>query len=199
MWRICIITLVMTPRNDPGYDWPSLLKGRTSQLVSEHYGCNTSRAVLFLKTYGEEMLRCPYKDYSSLNMWHANWISLSAFTLCNLLFCNDAPMLRQEVKYPPAGWCESQTHPFKMRLDWGQSLSCGRDYVSGVRLATTVHLGCVDLGMYCGLFRWMWICSCDICSTIHAVWNVWGHLGDKWWCVCVCILRSSIGTLTTLP
>jgi hypothetical protein len=38
-----------------------------------HYGYNTSRTVLFSKTYGEETLRCLYKDYSSLNRWQANW------------------------------------------------------------------------------------------------------------------------------
>jgi hypothetical protein len=31
-----------------------------------------------LKTYDEEMLRCPYKDYNSLNMWQANKDLLSA-------------------------------------------------------------------------------------------------------------------------
>jgi hypothetical protein len=56
-----------------------------SQLVSEHYGYNTSRTVIFSKTYGEDMLRCPYKDYSSLNRWQTNMDLLSAFTLCNLL------------------------------------------------------------------------------------------------------------------
>jgi hypothetical protein len=48
----------------------------------------------FQKKYGEETLRCPYKDYSSLNMWQANRDLLSTFTLCNLLFCNDAPIAR---------------------------------------------------------------------------------------------------------
>jgi hypothetical protein len=54
-------------------------------MVSEHYGCNTSRTTLFSKTYGEETLIWPYKDYSSL---------LSAFTFFNLLFCSDAPTKR---------------------------------------------------------------------------------------------------------
>jgi hypothetical protein len=52
-----------------------------SQLILEHYGYNTSRMVIFLKTYGEKTLRCPYKDYSSLNWWQANMDLLSAFTL----------------------------------------------------------------------------------------------------------------------
>jgi hypothetical protein len=30
------------------------------------------------KNRGEEMLRCPYKDYSSLNWWQANWDLLYA-------------------------------------------------------------------------------------------------------------------------
>jgi hypothetical protein len=33
-----------------------LLKGGTSQLVSEHYGYNTSCTILFVKTYGEDTL-----------------------------------------------------------------------------------------------------------------------------------------------
>jgi hypothetical protein len=35
---------------------------------------------------GEDMLRCPYKDYSSLNRWQANMDLLSAFTFYNLLY-----------------------------------------------------------------------------------------------------------------
>jgi hypothetical protein len=54
-------------------------------MVSEHYRYNTSRTVLFLKTYGEDMLRGPCKDYSSCNMWQANRDLLFAFTLHNLL------------------------------------------------------------------------------------------------------------------
>jgi hypothetical protein len=34
---------------------------------------------------GEDMLRCPYKDYSSLSRWQANRDLLSVFTFCNLL------------------------------------------------------------------------------------------------------------------
>jgi hypothetical protein len=71
-----------------------LLKGGTSQLILEHYGYNTSRTILFSKTYGEKMLRCPYKDYTSLNRWQTNWVLLSIFNLCNLLLCNDTPMIR---------------------------------------------------------------------------------------------------------
>jgi hypothetical protein len=67
-----------------------LLKSGTSQLISEHYGYNTLRTVIFSKTYSEDTLRYPYKDYSSLNRWQANWDLVSAFTLCNFLFYNDA-------------------------------------------------------------------------------------------------------------
>jgi hypothetical protein len=37
-----------------------------------------SCTVLFSKTCGEEMLRCPYKNCSSLNRWQANRDLLSA-------------------------------------------------------------------------------------------------------------------------
>jgi hypothetical protein len=35
---------------------------------------------------GEDTLRCPYKDYSSLNRWQANMDLLSAFRFYNLLY-----------------------------------------------------------------------------------------------------------------
>jgi hypothetical protein len=41
---------------------------------------------IFMKTYGEDTLQCPYKDYSSLDRWQANKDLLSVFTFCNLLF-----------------------------------------------------------------------------------------------------------------
>jgi hypothetical protein len=65
-----------------------------SQLVSESYEYNTTLAVIFLKTYGKDMLQRPYKDYSSLDRWQANRDLLSVSTFCNLLFCNDAPTPR---------------------------------------------------------------------------------------------------------
>jgi hypothetical protein len=42
------------------------------QLVSEPYEYNTTPTAIFLKTYDEDMLQCPYKDYSSLGRWQAN-------------------------------------------------------------------------------------------------------------------------------
>jgi hypothetical protein len=65
-----------------------------SQLVSEPYEYNMTLTAIFLKTYGEDTLQCPYKDYSSLNRWQANMDLLSVFTFHNLLFCNDAPTPR---------------------------------------------------------------------------------------------------------
>jgi hypothetical protein len=35
---------------------------------------------IFLKIYGEDTLRCPYKNYSSINMWQANNDLLSVTT-----------------------------------------------------------------------------------------------------------------------
>jgi hypothetical protein len=56
-----------------------------SQLVSESYECNTTLTVIFSKIYGEDTLKCPHKDYSSLDRWQANKDLLSVFTFCNLL------------------------------------------------------------------------------------------------------------------
>jgi hypothetical protein len=38
-----------------------------SQLILELYGYNMTPTTIFLKTYGEDTLQCPYKDYSSLD------------------------------------------------------------------------------------------------------------------------------------
>jgi hypothetical protein len=48
------------------------------QLVSEPYEYNTTLTAIFLKTYGEDTLQCPYKDYSGLDRWQANRDLLSA-------------------------------------------------------------------------------------------------------------------------
>jgi hypothetical protein len=54
-----------------------------SQLVSEPYEDNTTLTAIFSKTYGEDALQCPYKDYSCLDKWQANRDLLSAMThLC---------------------------------------------------------------------------------------------------------------------
>jgi hypothetical protein len=54
-----------------------------SQLVSEPYMYNTSLMAIFSKTYDEDMLRCPYNDYSSIDRWQANMNLFSVFTFCN--------------------------------------------------------------------------------------------------------------------
>jgi hypothetical protein len=49
-----------------------------SQLISEPYEYNTTLTAIILKIYGEDTLQYPYKDYSSLDRWQANWDLLSA-------------------------------------------------------------------------------------------------------------------------
>jgi hypothetical protein len=56
-----------------------------SQLVSEPYEYNMTLAAILSKTNGEDTLKCPYKDYSSLDRWQANRDLLSIFTFYNLL------------------------------------------------------------------------------------------------------------------
>jgi hypothetical protein len=63
-----------------------LLKGGTSQLVSEPYVYITTLMAIFLKTYGVDTLQCPHKDYSSLDRSQANRDLLSVCTFSNLLF-----------------------------------------------------------------------------------------------------------------
>jgi hypothetical protein len=74
-----------------------LLRGGISQLVSESYEYNTTLTVIFSKTYGEDMLQCPYKDYSSLNRWQANRDLLFVFTFYNLLSVTTHPHQGKKV------------------------------------------------------------------------------------------------------
>jgi hypothetical protein len=64
---------------------------------------NTSHTILFLKNYGEDTLRCPYKDYSSLNMWQANRDLFFAFTFCNLLLVMTHLRQGKKVSILPLG------------------------------------------------------------------------------------------------
>jgi hypothetical protein len=143
-----------------------------SQLVSEPYEYNMTLTSMFLKTYGEDTLQCPYKDYSSLDRWQANGDLLSVFT-----FYNDAPTTRWEGKCPPTGWCEFRTRCLKARFTWGSPYGAVGSDVHCAMIHYRVPKVSRDLGMSCGQFHKTWIRSCDICSAVHAALNAWAPLG----------------------
>jgi hypothetical protein len=58
-------------------------------LVSELYEYKTTLMAIFSKTYSEDTLQCPYKDYSSCDRWQANRDLCFVFT-----FYNDSPTIR---------------------------------------------------------------------------------------------------------
>jgi hypothetical protein len=58
---------------------------------------------IFLKTYGEDTLQCPYKHYSSLDRWQANRDLFSVFTFCNLLFVTTHLRQGKNVSILPPG------------------------------------------------------------------------------------------------
>jgi hypothetical protein len=58
---------------------------------------------IFSKTYGEDMLQCPYKDYSNFDKWQANRDLLSVFTFCNLLFVTTHLSQGKKVSILPPG------------------------------------------------------------------------------------------------
>jgi hypothetical protein len=102
---------------------------------------HTSCMIIFAKTYGEETRRCSYKDYSSLNRWQANRDLLSVMMhLC-------------QGKYPPAGSCESRTHPLKMGLLEDSPCRAIEIAVYHVMRHNRVPRASRDLGMSCGHFR----------------------------------------------
>jgi hypothetical protein len=77
-------------------------------------------------------------------------------------------------------WGLLKDSPYRVvgeRFNWGQSLSCGRGYVSIVRLVTTTHLGRGDIGMSCGLFLKTWIRSRNVCNAVRAALNARVPLG----------------------
>jgi hypothetical protein len=74
MLQCCHLVWILVRTHHP------CLEGGMSQLVSEAYEYNTTLTAIFSKTYGEDTLQCPYKDYSSLDRWQANRDLLSVFT-----------------------------------------------------------------------------------------------------------------------
>jgi hypothetical protein len=48
------------------------LMGLVSTDISDPYEYNTTLTAIFLKTYDQDTLQCPYKDYSILDRWQAN-------------------------------------------------------------------------------------------------------------------------------
>jgi hypothetical protein len=74
-----------------------------SQLILELYGYNMTPTTIFLKTYGEDTLQCPYKDYSSLDKWQANMDLLYVFTIYNLLYVMTHLRQGKKVSILPPG------------------------------------------------------------------------------------------------
>jgi hypothetical protein len=61
------VGLVYYPSGLPGVMTARPAVAGVSQLVSEPYEYNMTLTAIFSKTYGEDTLQCPYKDYSNLN------------------------------------------------------------------------------------------------------------------------------------
>jgi hypothetical protein len=96
-----------------------------SQQVSKPYEYNTTHTAIFLKTYGEDTLQCPYKDYSSLNRWQANRDLLSVFTFCDLLSVTTNLCQGKKVSILVPGDVDLAPLP-QGEVCLRQSLSCGR-------------------------------------------------------------------------
>jgi hypothetical protein len=63
-----------------------------SQQVSEPYEYNTTLKVIFFKTYYEDTLQCPYKNYSSLRFGEV-------YSIMNLLQCGEQSFLKKVLQY----------------------------------------------------------------------------------------------------
>jgi hypothetical protein len=74
-----------------------------SLLVSESYEYNTTLTDIFLKTYGDETLQCPHKDYSSLDRWQANRDLFYVFTFYNLFYVMTHLRQGNKVSILPSG------------------------------------------------------------------------------------------------
>jgi hypothetical protein len=93
MYYFAVITFVMMPHDDPGETNHPCLRAECHNWYQSITDV-IHRVRPIFKNRGEDALRCPHKDYSSLNRWQTNLVLLFAFALCNLLFCNDAPTRR---------------------------------------------------------------------------------------------------------
>jgi hypothetical protein len=55
----------------------------------------------YFENRGDDTLRCPYKDYSSLNRWQTNRDLFFVFTFSNLLFVTTHLHQGKEVSFLP--------------------------------------------------------------------------------------------------
>jgi hypothetical protein len=109
-----------------------------------HYGYNTSHTVLFLNTYGEDTLRCPYKDYSSLNRWQANRDLLSIMT---------HQRQGNKVSILPPGDVNPGPVPSRRGLLVDSPYCAVGAPVHRVTSHDRAPRACRDLGMSCGYLR----------------------------------------------
>jgi hypothetical protein len=124
-----------------------LLKGGTLKLVSEPYEYNTSLTAIFLKTYSEDALRCPYKDYSSLNRWQAKGIYF--------LYLLSVTMHRRQCKKVsilPPGDVNPRPVPSRRGLledspyrAVGAAVRCAMSHDRAPRVCRDLEMSCGDL------------------------------------------------------
>jgi hypothetical protein len=161
-------------------------------MVSKHYGYNTSCMVLFSKTYDADMLRCPYKNYNSRNMWQANRDLLSA----NFFSITTHRQKGKKISILPPGdvnprpvtsrWCLLEDSPYQ-----AVGAACPLCDESRPRL------GHGDIRMYCDHLRKMWIRSYNVCNVVHAALNAWVPHGEYVVIYLIYLLCSSAVMLTT--
>jgi hypothetical protein len=122
----------------------------------------------FSKTCSEDTLSCPYKDHSSLNRWQANRDLLSIMT---------HRWKGKKVSILPSGDVNQGPVPSR----WGLLEDSPYRAVGVVVRHAMSHdhapRACGDLGVSCHDLHKVWICSCNVCSAVHAALNAWVPLG----------------------
>jgi hypothetical protein len=92
---LCVNASVLATHKDPGLDYPSLLKGGMSQLVSKPYEYNTSLMAIFQKPTVRIRLDAHIRTL----------VVLTGGKLIGIYFLHliSITMHRQQGKYPPTG------------------------------------------------------------------------------------------------
>jgi hypothetical protein len=144
------------------------LRVRYHRWYQSHYRYNALRTILFLKTYGEDTLRCLYKNIVALIGGKLTWIYFLYF-----LSVMTHRWQSKKVSILPSGDVNPGPVPSRRGL-----LEDSLYHAVGavVRHATShdrTPRACGDLGVFCGALHKAWIRSCNVCSVVHAASNTW--------------------------
>jgi hypothetical protein len=133
------------------------LRVRRHRWYQSHYSYNTSCMVIFLKT----------------TVWIHLDARITGIYFLYLLFVMTHRRQGKKVSILPSGDVNPRPVPSRRGLLEDNAYRVVGAVVHRAMSHDRASRACGNVGMYCGHLRDTWICSCTVCSIVHAALNVW--------------------------